>query len=67
MKDPPAPPGSAQPPRNQTCQHTQQCPDARAPDRIAAQAVASHPEEGWSLREAAAWDQLAARIGGSGS
>jgi len=49
MKDPPAPPGSAQPPRDQTCQHCQQCPDARAPDRIAARAVASHPEQGWSL------------------
>ena len=49
MKDPPTPPGSAQPPRDQTCQHCQQCPDARAPDRIAARAVASHPEQGWSL------------------
>lgn len=31
------------------CRHHPRCPDARAPDRIAARAVASHPEQGWSL------------------
>ena len=31
------------------CRHHQQCPSADAPDRDAAQAVARHPEQGWSL------------------
>jgi hypothetical protein len=31
------------------CPHTPQCPDAHATDREAARAVASHPEQGWSL------------------
>lgn len=31
------------------CRHQPRCPDARAPDRSAARAVASHPEQGWSL------------------
>ena len=31
------------------CRHQPRCPDAMAPDRIAARAVASHPEQGWSL------------------
>jgi hypothetical protein len=31
------------------CPHTPQCPDAYAQDREAARAVASHPEQGWSL------------------
>jgi len=31
------------------CQHQPRCPDAVAPDRIAARVVASHPEQGWSL------------------
>jgi len=31
------------------CQHHPRCPDALAPDRTAARAVASHPEQGWSL------------------
>jgi len=35
--------------REQTCPHRPQCPDALAPDRWAARAVACHPEQGWSL------------------
>ena len=31
------------------CPHTPQCPEAHATDREAARAVASHPEQGWSL------------------
>ena len=31
------------------CWHQPQCPDVLAPDRIAARAVSSHPEQGWSL------------------
>jgi len=31
------------------CWHQPQCPDALAPDHIAARAVSSHPEQGWSL------------------
>ncbi|MEU2462351.1 DUF5999 family protein [Streptomyces sp. NPDC012473] len=31
------------------CIHTPQCPTADSPDREAAQAVAAHPEQGWSL------------------
>jgi Family of unknown function (DUF5999) len=31
------------------CQHQPRCPDALAPDRTAAHAVVSHPEQGWSL------------------
>jgi hypothetical protein len=31
------------------CEHHPQCPDALAPDRMAAHLVASHPEQGWSL------------------
>jgi hypothetical protein len=31
------------------CRHQPRCPGAMAPDRIAARAVASHPEQGWSL------------------
>jgi hypothetical protein len=31
------------------CQHQPRCPDALAADRIGARAVASHPEQGWSL------------------
>jgi hypothetical protein len=49
MKDSLAPPRSARPLRDPTCPHCPQCPDARATDRIAARAVASHPEQGWSL------------------
>jgi hypothetical protein len=40
---------SARPPGGQTCQHQPRCPGALAPDRTAARAVASHPEQGWSL------------------
>jgi hypothetical protein len=31
------------------CQHQPPCPQADAIDREAARAVASHPEQGWSL------------------
>ena len=31
------------------CQHQSQCPSADSPDRDAAQVVAHHPEQGWSL------------------
>ncbi|WP_329169410.1 DUF5999 family protein (plasmid) [Streptomyces sp. NBC_01267] len=31
------------------CLHQPQCPSAIAPDREAAQIVAHHPEQGWSL------------------
>ena len=29
------------------CPHTPTCPTATSPDREAAQAVATHPEQGW--------------------
>ena len=31
------------------CPHLPACPPADRPDRAAARAVASHPEQGWSL------------------
>jgi hypothetical protein len=31
------------------CNHTPACPSAGSEDRAAAQVVASHPEQGWSL------------------
>ncbi|MGW4379505.1 DUF5999 family protein [Kitasatospora sp. NPDC004531] len=31
------------------CQHRTDCPSAESPDREAAEAVARHPEQGWSL------------------
>ncbi|MDX3129634.1 DUF5999 family protein [Streptomyces europaeiscabiei] len=31
------------------CTHTPKCPSADSPDHEAAHAVASHPEQGWSL------------------
>ncbi|MEU9157963.1 DUF5999 family protein [Streptomyces sp. NPDC048417] len=31
------------------CTHTPKCPSATSSDREAAHAVASHPEQGWSL------------------
>src|SRR5215469_10600246 len=31
------------------CQHQPRCPDALAPDRLAARVTVSHPEQGWSL------------------
>jgi len=31
------------------CPHRPACPSADRPDRDAARAVASHPEQGWSL------------------
>ena len=35
--------------RDGVCSHKPRCPDARAPDRIAARPIARHPEQGWSL------------------
>jgi hypothetical protein len=35
--------------RDRVCLHQPRCPDARAPDRVAAQPLARHPEQGWSL------------------
>jgi hypothetical protein len=40
---------SARRPDRDTCRHQPRCPHALAPDRLAAQATASHPEQGWSL------------------
>ena len=34
---------------NEPCRHQPRCPDALAPDRSAARAVASRAEQGWSL------------------
>ena len=31
------------------CQHQPRCPDALAPDRMAARVLISYPEQGWSL------------------
>ncbi|OKJ15670.1 DUF5999 family protein [Kitasatospora sp. CB01950] len=31
------------------CQHRTDCPSAESSDREAAESVASHPEQGWSL------------------
>ncbi|MFG3157979.1 DUF5999 family protein [Streptomyces sp. NPDC048219] len=31
------------------CTHTPKCPSAASSDREAAQVVAAHPEQGWSL------------------
>lgn len=31
------------------CQHQPRCPDPHAPDRMAAKALISRPEQGWSL------------------
>ena len=31
------------------CPHWPRCPSADQPDREAARAIASHPEQGWSL------------------
>lgn len=31
------------------CNHTPTCPSASSPDREAAKAVASHPEQGWTM------------------
>ncbi|WP_301549666.1 DUF5999 family protein [Streptomyces sp. MNP-20] len=31
------------------CMHTPRCPTFASPDREAAQVVAAHPEQGWSL------------------
>ena len=35
--------------KDRTCWHQPRCPDALAPDRIAAWPVARRPEQGWSL------------------
>src|SRR5260370_40291620 len=42
-------PRSARLPEEKLCQHLPRCPDALAPDRVAARPVASHPGQGWSL------------------
>ena len=34
---------------DEPCRHQPRCPDALARDRSAARAVASHPEQGWTL------------------
>ena len=44
-----APTRSARLPGVDLCRHQPRCPAALAPDRSAARAVASHPEQGWSL------------------
>jgi hypothetical protein len=31
------------------CEHQPRCPNAMAPDHMAARVVAHHPEQGWSL------------------
>ena len=31
------------------CKHQPRCPDAMAPDHLAARVMAPHPEQGWSL------------------
>lgn len=51
MTDPlaPAPGTSAWPAERRQCRHQPRCPDALAPDRVAAHVMASHPEQGWSL------------------
>jgi len=43
------PPNSVRLMRDGVCSHQPRCPDARAPDRIDAQPLARHPEQGWSL------------------
>jgi len=49
MRNSVTPPRSERLPGDQACLHRPQCPDALAPDRIAARAVARHSEQGWSL------------------
>ena len=49
MKDLISPLSPARPLKDRTCPHRPRCPDALAPDRLAARAVARHPEQGWSL------------------
>ncbi|MGE5293099.1 MAG: DUF5999 family protein [Micromonosporaceae bacterium] len=49
MRDPLAPARLGRRLAGETCQHHPRCPDALAPDRTAARAVASHPEQEWSL------------------
>ncbi len=44
-----APARSGRLPGDEPCRHQPPCPDALAPDRCAARAVASHPEQGRSL------------------
>jgi hypothetical protein len=39
----------AGPLKDRTCPHRPRCPNALAPDRLAARTVARHPEQGWSL------------------
>ena len=45
----PAPTRSGRLLGGEPCRHQPRCPDALAPDRSAARAVAGHPEQGWSL------------------
>src|SRR5262245_52249836 len=48
--DLPAPPlGASRQLGGGVCRQRPRCPDALAADRIAARAVARHPEQGWSL------------------
>lgn len=44
-----APRTSAWSAERRQCRHQPRCPDALAPDRVAAHVMASHPEQGWSL------------------
>ena len=46
---PPVPARSGRVPGDEPCRHQPRCPDSLAPDRSAARALASHPEQGWSL------------------
>lgn len=41
---------AAQPTADITCNHQPTCPSASAVDHEAARIIASHPEQGWSLR-----------------
>lgn len=45
----PAPARSGRLPRDEQCRHQPRCPDALAPDRLAARAISSYPEKGWNL------------------
>jgi hypothetical protein len=49
MTNVPAAPASVRRPEGGACRHQPRCPDARAPDRIAARAVAAYREQEWSL------------------
>jgi len=49
MRNSVTPPRSERSHGDQACQYCPRCPGALAPDRIAASAIASHFEQGWSL------------------